>query len=81
MTDKPLSRLELVAQPCAERNYQGRPISTDQPFGYWTAIFSDEYDGAPDSHHPVGMGKTEEEAIADLIEQDVNAAEEAPNAI
>ena len=37
---------------------------------FWVAIFSDEYDGAPDSHSPVGLGKTQDEAVADLIEKD-----------
>jgi hypothetical protein len=34
----------------------------------WCAV-TDEYDGATDSHHPVGYGRTEEEAVADLQEQ------------
>lgn len=33
----------------------------------WCATF-DDYDGAEDSNHPVGFGRTEAEAIADLIE-------------
>lgn len=32
----------------------------------WNAI-NDNYDGAEDSRSPVGYGKTEEEAIADLL--------------
>ena len=36
--------------------------------GEWCAIDSDTYDGAPDSGHPVGVGKTEIEAIRDLLE-------------
>lgn len=35
----------------------------------WYAIDDDTYDGAPDSHDPVGWGRTEEAAIADLMEQ------------
>ena len=35
----------------------------------WHAIDSDTYDGAPDSHHPVGVGSTEADAVADLHEQ------------
>lgn len=35
----------------------------------WMATF-DNYDGAPDSKHPVGLGKTPGEAVADLFEQD-----------
>ena len=44
-----------------------RPITTqDQYFG-WVAVFRDEYDG-PGSL--IGIGFTEEAAIAHLIEQD-----------
>lgn len=35
----------------------------------WSAIFPTEYDGAPDSHSPIGRGPTEQAAIDDLIEQ------------
>lgn len=35
----------------------------------WSAIDSDTYDGAPDSRSPMGVGATEAEAIADLMEQ------------
>ena len=38
--------------------------------GLWGATRPD-YDGAPDSHHPQGFGKTKEEAAADLTEQEV----------
>jgi len=34
----------------------------------WCAV-TDNYDGAEDSHCPIGYGRTEEEAIADLLEQ------------
>lgn len=34
----------------------------------WSAVF-DGYDGAPDSKHPMGFGKTKEEAADDLIEK------------
>ena len=55
-----------------ERTHQGRPISVDWDStpALYVAIFSEEYDGAIDSHHPVGLGRTEEEAVADLIERD-----------
>lgn len=33
----------------------------------WTAVL-DNYDGAPDSNHPIGFGSTEAAAIANLIE-------------
>ena len=55
-----------------DRNHQGRPISVDfhsTPQVY-SAIFSQEYDGATDSRHAMGFGRTEEEAIANLIEHD-----------
>jgi hypothetical protein len=53
-------------------SYQGRPIATSfvcppVPFRNcdWSAIFKDEYeDGSI-----IGTGETEEEAVADLIEQ------------
>jgi hypothetical protein len=32
----------------------------------WSAVF-DDYDGAPDSNCPIGHGRTEAEAIADLL--------------
>ena len=34
----------------------------------WSAV-TDDYDGAEDSHCPIGYGRTETEAIADLMEQ------------
>lgn len=36
----------------------------------WSAYDTDTYDGAPDSgnRHQVGYGRTEEEAVADLME-------------
>lgn len=39
------------------------------PDSRWSAIDSDTYDGAEDSHCPIGWGATEAEAIADLMEQ------------
>lgn len=42
-----------------------------QPNGQWTAIDADSYDGAPDAGRAgsMGWGKTEQEAIADLLEK------------
>ena len=57
-------------------SHQGRPISVDWQStpALFQALFSDEYDGAPDAgFQPVGYGKTEAAAVADLIEQDENA--------
>ena len=35
----------------------------------WTAV-TDDYDGAPDAGpQPVGYGRTENEAVADLVQQ------------
>ena len=54
--------------------YQGRPISFEwhgTPQLY-VAYFEQEYDGATDSHHPIGFGRTEDEAVADLIEKDAD---------
>ena len=42
----------------------------------WSAWDLDTYDGAPDSHCPVGSGRTEREAINDLVEQIVDRLEE-----
>jgi hypothetical protein len=36
---------------------------------FWAAVDQDTYDGAEDSHCPVGRGATEREAINDLVEQ------------
>lgn len=42
----------------------------DAPRQYaWSAIDDATYDGAPDSHCPIGRGRTEAEAIADLQAQ------------
>ena len=35
----------------------------------WQAIDEDTYDGAENSHCPIGHGASEAEAIADLLEQ------------
>lgn len=42
-------------------------IHTDHPL-YWTAVTGD-YDGAPDSRSPVGLGNTEQAALDDLLEK------------
>ena len=45
-------------------------IKTDvNPLNEWQAIDADSYDGAPDSRDVVGYGKTEQEAIEDLLEK------------
>jgi hypothetical protein len=35
----------------------------------WSAVDDDTYDGAEDSHCPIGYGATEEEAVEDLKRQ------------
>jgi hypothetical protein len=35
----------------------------------WSAVDDDTYDGAEDSHCPIGRGATEQEAIDDLKSQ------------
>lgn len=40
----------------------------------WSAIDDDTYDGAEDSHCPIGRGATEQEAIDDLLQQIEDAA-------
>lgn len=54
--------------------YMGRPISVEWQStpALWQALFSNEYDGAPDAgFQPIGYGKTKDEAVQDLIDQDV----------
>ena len=41
-------------------------IRTEQQSGFWIAVDDDTYDGPP---APLGWGRTEEQAIADLKEQ------------
>ena len=48
-------------------NYEYPPIPI-RDFD-WSAVDDDTYDGAEDSHCPIGWGRTEEEAIADLMQQ------------
>lgn len=40
----------------------------------WSAVDDDTYDGAEDSHCPIGRGATEAEAVADLLQQIEDAA-------
>jgi hypothetical protein len=60
----------------AIRNINGRKISAE--FVYppiplrqfdWSAVDDNTYDGAPDSgnRHQIGYGRTEDEAIVDLL--------------
>lgn len=57
---------------CSHCDSRLRPISVEfhSTPQLYIAYFRDEYDGAPDSHHPMGFGKTEAEAIADLRSRD-----------
>jgi hypothetical protein len=50
-------------------DYWPKPIPTNR-FD-WSAVDDDTYDGTPDSgnRNQIGYGATEEEAIADLLEQ------------
>lgn len=41
----------------------------------WSAV-RDDYDGAPDSRCPRGLGPTPEAALADLLEQELLRAED-----
>jgi hypothetical protein len=50
-------RTEYVYPPIPDRRWD------------WSAVDDDTYDGAEDSHCPIGRGATEDEAIADLLEQ------------
>jgi hypothetical protein len=60
--------------------HNGRKIVTSYdhpPIGWrmadWSAVY-ENFDGAEDSHDPVGRGSTEEAAILDLIDQTEDAA-------
>ncbi len=66
--------------PTIRTDYWAKPIPLRQ-FD-WTAVDDDTYDGAPDSHCPIGYGATEQDAIDDLLIQiDEREAEgEAANA-
>lgn len=61
--------------------HQGRPISVEfhSTPQLYSAVFSQEYDGAPDSHCPMGFGKDPAHAVADLIEQDEERACATPS--
>jgi len=50
-------KTEYVFPPIPSRNFD------------WSAIDEDTYDGAPDSHCPLGSGDTEQDAIDDLLQQ------------
>lgn len=43
----------------------------------WSAIDDDTYDGAEDSHCPIGRGATEIDAIRDLLDQIEERAHDA----
>ena len=64
-----------MANPSTDYVYNSRPIAVtwESTPALYSAIFSNEYDGAPDAgFQPMGFGKTEAEAVADLIEQDAD---------
>lgn len=66
------ARLWMTARS-TDYAYQGRPIAVnwESTPALYSAIFSSEYDGAPDAgFQPMGFGKTEAEAVADLIDID-----------
>jgi hypothetical protein len=46
-----------------------RAIVTDE-CGFGFSAVREDYDGAPDSHCPIGIGMTREAAIAALLEQE-----------
>jgi hypothetical protein len=60
-------RTEYVFPPIPDRRFD------------WSAVDDDTYDGAEDSHCPIGHGATEQEAIDDLLQQiDDNQPETTP---
>lgn len=51
-------------------------VTSQNPLLEWNAYDQDSYDGAEDSNSPVGSGKTEREAINDLVEKMIERAED-----
>ena len=48
---------------------QHGPVGVEPlPYGGYSAVYSDSYDGAPDSNHPMGFGRTQNEATWDLYD-------------
>ena len=41
----------------------------------WQALRPDTYDGAPDSHSTIGLGRTPVEALAHLLEQEMEGSD------
>ena len=57
-----------LAKIITEQNPSSPPVRGFEWGAYW-----DDYDGAPDGpYHPLGHGKTESQAIADLIESTID---------
>ena len=67
--------LDDPCDPCAgEGTDPDRTIDVECVFegqSRWVATF-DTYDGAPDSNHPIGWGRTRQEAIDKLIEAEAD---------
>lgn len=64
----------------ARFDHHGRPIrvSWESTPALYSAIFENEYDGAPDSNCPMGFGREMSDAVADLIEQDAERSDATP---
>lgn len=65
----------------ARFDHHGRPIlvSWQSTPAMYSAIFEQEYDGAVDSHCPMGFGPTMTEAVLDLIERDEDQSSATPS--
>lgn len=46
-----------------------KPIIIDEHGFGWSAV-REGYDGAPDSNHPIGIGRTKEDAVKNLLESE-----------
>lgn len=57
---------------CGEVGHATKITTSDQGLG-WIAT-DENYDGAPDSNSPIGIGFTEQAALDDLLEQLAEAA-------
>ena len=50
----------------AELESRGPIGVSPMPYGGFCAVYSDTYDGAPDSDCPIGFGDTEQASLEDL---------------
>jgi hypothetical protein len=64
-------RREMKDTPLTDQNVSKKQKNIDTSFNvYWSAVFKDEYCGCGECKSPIGHGRTEQEAIEDLLEQE-----------